>query len=337
MPKLETLGGFPCSTPSTVDEDKTPRFSISDSPESILKFYNDNGFVIITDCLSANNCDCLRFFWDNEVKKSNRHIYRQQTARLEKNIFNSSGFVMNPILNIQSLSTKYFGGLRNAFRAVILENHRLFRVSQLLLGDIPLVVQSMYFEGNSVTWEHQDSYYLDGQTIGSMFGAWIALEDIDPTAGRFFVIPKSHLTDYSSMDLSNNVAFNHLGYKKHILATIQTNDLEPIAPALLKGNILFWNSLTIHGSLNSSNPSKARNSITFHAIPSSAKFRVLRTHLRSVRYKTTVAGFNFFSPKDQSLPLPRFMFYLERYFPKQFLFLKSCIIYFSSLNIFSKS
>ena len=335
MPKLETLGGFPCSTPSSIEEDTTPRFSISDSPELILKFYKDNGFVIIRDCLSSNNCDSLRFFWDNEVKKSDRPIYRQQTAKLEKNKFNSAGFVMNPILNIQSLSKKYFGCLRNAFRVVILENHQLFGVSQLLLGDIPLVVQSMYFEGNSVTWEHQDSYYLDGETIGSMFGAWIALEDIDPTAGRFFVIPKSHLTDHSSMDISNNVAFNHSGYKEHILSTINTNKLEPIAPVMLKGDILFWNSLTIHGSLNSSNLHKARNSITFHAIPSSSKFRVLRTHLRSVKYKTTVAGFKFFSPKDQSLPIPRLIFYIERYFPKQFHFFKSRIIQISSLKIFS--
>ena len=33
----------------------------------------------------------------------------------------------------------------------------------------------MYFEGNSATWEHQDSYYLDDEDTGSMLACWIAL------------------------------------------------------------------------------------------------------------------------------------------------------------------
>ena len=334
MLNLQTLGGFSCPTPSSIEEDNTPRFSTTDPPSSILEFYNDNGFVIIKNCLSINNCDCLRFFWNTEVKTSDQHIYRQQTAKLEKNKFNESCFIMNPILNIQSLSPKHFGGLRNAFREIILENTRLFKVSQMLLGDIPLVVQSMYFEGNSVTWEHQDSYYLDGENIGSMFGSWIALEDIDPTAGRFFVIPKSHLIDYSSMDSANNIAFNHSIYKQHIVNSIEQHNLEVIAPVMQKGDVLFWNSLTIHGSLNTSNLKKSRNSITFHAIPTSSKFRVLRTHLRTIKFTSSTAGFNIFAPKDQRLLAPRALFYLERSFSKQYYSIKAFIIFLFSLKLF---
>ena len=64
-----------------------------------------------------------------------------------------------------------------------------------------MIVQSMYFEGNSVTWEHQDSYYLDDEITGTMIAGWIALEDIECDAGRFFICPKSHLFDYAKMDL----------------------------------------------------------------------------------------------------------------------------------------
>jgi len=330
MLNLETLGGFSCSTPASVEEDNTPRFTTSDPPAKILNFYRDNGYVIIQNCLSQNNCESLRFFWDNEVKNSEHFIYRQVTAKLEKNKYNSVGFVINPILNLQSLCPNHFGGLRSAFTTAILGNRNLFKLSQLLLGDIPLAVQSMYFEGNSVTWEHQDSYYLDGETIGSMFGAWIALEDIDPTAGRFFISPKSHLSDNSSMDKSNNIASNHESYKRHILNVIKNNNLDFIAPALLQGDVLFWNSLTIHGSLNSSHPTKARNSITLHAIPSSSRFRVFRSHLRSLNYKTSSVGFRFFSPKDQNLVNQRILYYIERYLPKLFYYLKSCLIYLSA-------
>ena len=36
----------------------------------------------------------------------------------------------------------------------------------------------MYFEGNSATWEHQDTYYLDSEKVGCMIAGWIALENI---------------------------------------------------------------------------------------------------------------------------------------------------------------
>ena len=48
-----------------------------------------------------------------------------------------------------------------------------------------MIVQSMYFEGNSVTWEHQDSYYLDDEIVGNMIAGWVALENIKANAGRF--------------------------------------------------------------------------------------------------------------------------------------------------------
>ena len=36
-----------------------------------------------------------------------------------------------------------------------------------------------------------------------MIAGWIALEDIDADAGRFFVCPKSHLEDFSKMNDKN--------------------------------------------------------------------------------------------------------------------------------------
>ena len=77
------------------------------------------------------------------------------------------------------------------------------------MGDEVKLVQSMYFEGNSATWEHQDTYYLDSEKIGSMVAGWIALEDIEADAGRFFVCPKSHLIDMGLQNTENNVIDDH--------------------------------------------------------------------------------------------------------------------------------
>lgn len=112
-----------------------------------------------------------------------------------------------------------------------------------LFGEAGKLVQSMYFEGNPATWPHQDTYYLDAQQIGRMTAAWIAVEDIAPGAGRFFIYPKSHL-----LTLAKNSG-EHDRYKKHVLEIIESNGFECRAPALEEGDVLLWAAKTIHGSL----------------------------------------------------------------------------------------
>ena len=60
----------------------------------------------------------------------------------------------------------------------------------------------MYFEGNSVTGEHQDTYYLDSNNMGTLTAAWIALEEIKADAGRFFICEKSHKIDISKIKIN---------------------------------------------------------------------------------------------------------------------------------------
>ena len=54
----------------------------------------------------------IRKIWDSEIKSSTKYVYRQTSGKPEKNILNKKGWVMNPILNIQSLNPKHFNLLR---------------------------------------------------------------------------------------------------------------------------------------------------------------------------------------------------------------------------------
>ena len=52
----------------------------------------------------------------------------------------------------------------------------------------------MYFESSKGTPAHYDHCFLDAlEEDKEMYGAWIALEDIAESAGRFYVYPGSHL------------------------------------------------------------------------------------------------------------------------------------------------
>ena len=160
-------------------------------------------------------------------------------------------------------------------------------------------------------------YYLDDEETGTMIAGWLALEDIKSDAGRFFVCPKSHLFDYAEMNLSNIITTNHQDYINSIVDIVKKNNFQIKAPKLDKGDILLWNALTIHGSLDSQSKFNSRSSITFHVIKSSSKFKVLRNISRKLNFDTRFA-FNIFRPKDLNKKRNKTIFFFEKNFPKLF-------------------
>ena len=182
----------------------------------------------------------------------------------------------------------------------ILCSNELKNAFSQILGDYPKIVQSMYFEGNSETWEHQDSYYLDSENIGSMTAAWIALENINASAGRFFVCPKSHKIKLDNHNKSINIADNHDVYIQKVVETIINSKVEIRAPILNTGDVLFWHSKTVHGSLKSQNKKHSRSSITVHAISNSHKFLQFQTRVLDI-ITEEINGTDLWRPKDQAI------------------------------------
>jgi len=265
--------------------------------------------------------------WDSEIKPFRGFIYRQATAKAETHSLNARGWVMNPILNIQSLHPGRFGRFRDYVTNNVLTAERLSQAFVILLGSGPKIVQSMYFEGNSATWEHQDTYYLDSEIVGEMAAAWIAVEDIAAQAGRFFICPGSHRIKLDDHSLENNIAENHEAYITSVVEKIRLANLTIRAPILEAGDVLFWNALTIHGSLDSQDPDHSRSSITCHAIPQARN--LLQLQARVLELKTTeVNGVQVFRPKDLKSAKNRAIFAIESHFPKPFYWLKKqAIVY----------
>jgi phytanoyl-CoA hydroxylase len=154
-----------------------------------------------------------------------------------------------------------------------------------------------------------------------MCAAWIAVEDIAATAGRFFICPGSHKIRLKDHSLYNNIAENHETYISSVVDEIRSNDLEIRAPVMSKGDVLFWNSLTIHGSLNSQDPVRSRSSITCHAIPRSRRFLQLQSRLH-VLATEEVNGTAIYRPKDLASVANRAVFFVETTFPRFFYWLK---------------
>jgi phytanoyl-CoA hydroxylase len=321
MIELRTPRGLPVKVPAFPQEDPSPKFELEDY-ESIRSYYNSNGYAVVRSVFKSSECDQIRRLWNEEIKPSRAFIYRQTTSKAEKHVLNAKNWVMNPILNLQSVDPVRYPGFRAFATERILTAASLAKVFRALFdGENPKVVQSMYFEGNSATWEHQDSYYLDSEKIGTMAAAWIAIEDIGAEAGRFFVCPRSQRINLGVQTLVNNAADKQDVYIQSVVEKIRAMKLEIRAPLLQKGDVLFWNAWTIHGSIDSHDFGHSRSSITCHAIPDSHRFLQFQNRILPLKLDT-VNGIRIHRPKDLARRRNRAIFEIETRFPLAFYALK---------------
>ncbi|MFM0325715.1 phytanoyl-CoA dioxygenase family protein [Caballeronia glebae] len=322
MHKILSPIGTEIEIPETEDQNSTT-FDLTDLAGA-KQYYEENGYVVVRKVVDQAACDSIRNAFDKTVKQYPGYIYRQATANPEKNRINEYGFVMNPLLNLQSLSDVGFAPLKNlAVKAFASPNIKT--ITRELFSEEGKLVQSMYFEGNAETWPHQDTYYLDSELIGTMVGCWYALEDIDAGAGRFFVVPGSHRIDMVKNGKNFDVAFNHGQYKELVKKILSEQQLEFRAPFLQKGDVLLWNSKTIHGSLRTTRPQYSRSSLTSHFIPLSHRFLQFQSKIKPLNLRE-FNGMAFNCPKDMERLSSRVVLGIETTFPKTFQMAKKLAI-----------
>jgi phytanoyl-CoA hydroxylase len=299
--------------PESPDEDREYFHALD---EAAREYLTQEGYVVVRGLIDPGACEAICESFAAEVKPFQGFLYRQATARAERNEFNTLGHVMNPLLNLQDLERRRFANLRE--RALDAFTSRgLVTSLRTVFGEDPKLVQSMYFEGNSQTWAHQDTYYLDSERVGSMVAAWIALEEIHPGAGRFFVYPRSHQIDLRKNGGDFDIAFHHERYKSLIIDVIRNHGLEMRAPALQRGDVLFWMAKTIHGSLGTLGTNRTRQSLTAHYIPRSHRFLQLQSRIKPLSIAEH-NGIQVHCPKDQARLQNRLTLVMESRLPGPF-------------------
>jgi phytanoyl-CoA hydroxylase len=316
--------GVAIRVPLDVDVAMDPYLGLS-SDEAIKNYYLENGYVVLRNLVPPALCDRAGAAFGREVKNYDGPLYRQTTSgNPEKHRLTKHGYVENSILNVHDLPTSRFKEFRND-SLEILAHSKIQGALKALFAEPGQLVQSMYFEGNPSTWPHQDTYYLDSEQLGSMVAAWVAVEDIKPGAGRFYVYPGSHKIDLKKNGGDFDIAFHHERYKHLIIDVINNHGLELSAPALKKGDVLFWNAKTIHGSLSTTQDEFSRCSFTAHYIPESHRFIQFQSRIKSFQSRM-VNGMRVNYPKDQDRIRNRVIFGLETTFPRAFRTIKNTAI-----------
>src|SRR5437899_8103095 len=111
MITLKTPRGLPVDGPEGLHEDPSPRFSAAEMRDA-KSYYDRNGYVIVNAVYSRETCDEIRRLWDKEIKPYRGYMYRQATAKVETHVKNAAGWIMNPILNLQSIHPVSFPSFR---------------------------------------------------------------------------------------------------------------------------------------------------------------------------------------------------------------------------------
>jgi len=322
--RTKGFNGSEALVPIDVDEQTDPYLKLN-SAAAIRDYYLENGYVVVRNVIPKELCRVAMRTFEEQLKGFRGHLYRQPSSgKAETHKFTKYGHVENSILNVHDLRSTQFGAFK-ANSLQVLTHENLQNALKTILGEPGALVQSMYFEGNPSTWPHQDTYYLDSEKIGSLVAAWVAVEDIKPGAGRFYIYPGSHKIDIKKNGGDFDIAFNHERYKSLTVSVIEKHNLKLHAPALRQGDVLFWNSKTIHGSLPTTQFEHSRSSFTGHYIPESHRFLQFQSRIKKFRNQM-VNKMRVNHPKDQDQLGNRLIFELETKFPRAFQALKNVAI-----------
>jgi phytanoyl-CoA hydroxylase len=259
----------------------------------VKAYYDEHGYVVLPGLIPNQVIDNFMLRYRRDILHSKTKFYRQNTNIYDQNRHTAHGHVIQSFLDVHNY--KRFPEFRQAALDLYFSPELLQGLRDTSGHAEHNLMQSMLFDANAATPPHQDWWYLDTVPNGQLMGVWIALEDIDERAGRFYVIPGSQNVKLHEDNLP------HSEWLVRMRKYMDEHAKEVRAPALKKGDVLIWNSRTIHGALDTQDPRFSRKSLTAHFMPSELTFGNLFTSKPWVEYEQVGSNKYFANQPEYSL------------------------------------
>jgi phytanoyl-CoA hydroxylase len=246
--------------------------------DATQEHYKSHGYVVLQGLIQTEKIDNLIQIYSDQIVPSKSMFFRQNTNKYERNQFTSGGHVVQSFMDIHKYDK--FPEFKQAALDIFFSREMLVALPEVTGFESHNLMAAMLFDANTTTPAHQDWWYLDSVPPGHLVGAWIALEDINEAAGRFFVVP-------GSQDLVlHEPGMRSSSWLARIATYVESHADEVVAPMLAKGDVLFWNSRTIHGSLPTQDRKYSRKSLTAHFLPAEMAFGNLFKTKPWIKYET---------------------------------------------------
>ena len=227
--------------------------------KSLRNYYLENGYVIFKSLISNEKIEIIL----KELKKfkdSNKIYYSQSEHnwRKIKNDLDNNNLLECSFENFTDLP--WANSLSKAGRDILQSKEILIALRTLSNHKEFCMWQNMFFDKSTGTVDHIDTWYLDSDPMGHLFGAWVALEDIDGKGGVFHVYPKSHL--------SINKSWKNISHDEFVnWSKVESQKFQKKPLFLNKGDLLLWHPSLIHGSSLQKDKGFSRKSLTAHYYP----------------------------------------------------------------------
>lgn len=225
--------------------------------------YAAEGWTVVRGAIPAPLVRELAARFLNDAKQC-PDPQKRQNQREEPNKFDAHGFLKMPLLDPHHGTNPKLAGFRTAVLDLACSAPMLDALAGVTLRPRHVLHQMMLFE-QAATAPHQDWVYLDSFPQGCLTAAWVALEDISPAATRFFVVPGSQDFD---REFPHEWIFGSSQYLEAMKEIVREQFADRIViPEMFAGDVLFWNSRLIHGSLAGTDPTRSRLSLAVHYVP----------------------------------------------------------------------
>jgi phytanoyl-CoA hydroxylase len=271
---------------------------------SLAAKYRDEGYAVVRQAVPRAKIAKLLDLYRRQIVPSKAAFFRQNTNAYQPNERTEHGYVRQSFLDIHDYVSHQEFSL--AARDLFCDGQLHEALRQVACFEQFNLMQTMMFDLNTATPAHQDWYYLDSVPHGNLIAAWIALEDIDERAGRFYVLPGSHKVDFGAATPGRT----HAEWLRVVATHVGKHVHQVSAPALECGDVLLWNSRTVHGSLPTQDGRFSRKSLTAHYLPQQFEFGNLFATKRNLHYQEH-EGVRFYRNQPDDSPWNRVKFRLK--------------------------
>lgn len=243
-------------------------------------YYETAGYVVFRNLVLIELIDRLLNLYESDIVPSKYPFFRKNKYAYEVNDISEFGYVKQSFLDIHDY--KKYPEFSTSTQKIFCSDEIQDALRQLTGSKSFNLMQGMLFDANPETAPHQEGWYLDTVPNGHLSIAWIALEDIDEKSGRFYVLPKS----IDNLDFhSDTPNISHSEWLEIIKKYVDSNRSKITAPDLKKGDVLFFNSRTIHGSFPTIDASFSRKSLAAHYMPMEYNFGNFFKTKKYIKYK----------------------------------------------------
>lgn len=145
-------------------------------------------------------------------------------------------------------------------------SERLGAVLAQLLGDEPVLCNTLNFDKGSQQPDHLDTLYMTPRTDQALVATWIALEDTEAGAGPLRYYPGSnHIEPYRFSTRSMHVHRPEMEqWSDYMAGQVERQGLAEQRFLARKGDLFIWHALLLHGGSEICDPGLTRQSLVSH-------------------------------------------------------------------------